>query len=172
MRTLWYIIWSLCDRVEILRGGRKRHNIYLSGDEGHEPLTSWAVLLERLRHVAVQAIDVLEVKVWQEEIIDVLRGGPVTGHEQRHRRHVVVDHDDRVAVDAVAAGAIRCQHVLHIYGGRRRVRRDILHRLRSRRRVLAVRCGRHRWLDVLVTVPEHMDHRVLLSSRFYRHTIT
>jgi len=136
---------------------KKRHNIYLGGDEGHEPLTSGAVLLERLRHVAVQAINVLEVKVWQEEIIDVLRGGPVTGHQQRHRRHIVVDHDDRVAVDAVAAGAVRRQHVLHIHGGRRRVRRDILHRLRSRRRVLAVRCGRHRWLDVLVAVPEHMS---------------
>jgi len=48
-------------------------HIYLCGYEGYEPLTSGAVLLERLRHVAVQAIDVLEVKVWQEEIIDVLR---------------------------------------------------------------------------------------------------
>jgi len=128
---------------------------YLGRDERHEPLTSGAVLLERLRHVAVQAIDVLEVKVWQEEIIDVLRGGPVAGHQQRHGRHVVVDHDDRVAVDAVAAAAAAAgQHVLHVHGGRGRVRRDVLHRLRSRRRVLAVRRRRrHRRLRVLVTVP-------------------
>lgn len=89
-------------------------DIYLSGDEGHKPLTSGAVLLERLRHVAVQGIDVLEVKVWQEEIIDVLRGGPVAGDQQRHRRQVIVDHNNRVSVDAVAAAG-RCQYVLHIY---------------------------------------------------------
>lgn len=105
---------------------------YLCGDEGHEPLTSGAVLLERLRHVAVQAIDVLEVKVWQEEIIDVLRGRTVAGHQQRHGRHIVVDHDDRVAADAtvaVAAARRRGQHVLHVHGGCRRVR-DVLHRSR------------------------------------------
>lgn len=62
-------------------GVRANTASYLGGDEGHEPLTSGAVLLERLRHVAVQAIDVLEVKVWQEEIIDVLRGGPVAGYQ-------------------------------------------------------------------------------------------
>lgn len=103
-----------------------RWYIYLGGDEGHEPLTSGTVLLERLRHVAIQAIDVLEVKVWQEEIIDVLRGGSVAGHQQRHGRHVVVNHNDRVAVDAVAATARRRQYVLHVQRGRRRVR-DVLH---------------------------------------------
>lgn len=64
-----------------LRDVRASAAFYLGGDEGHEPLTSGAVLLERLRHVAVQTIDVLEVKVWQEEIIDVLRGGPVAGYQ-------------------------------------------------------------------------------------------
>lgn len=126
--------------------------VYLGGDEGHEPLTSGAILLKRLRHVAVQAIDVLEVKVWQEEIIDVLRGGPVAGHQQRHGRHVIVDHNDRVAIDAVTAAG-RGQHVLHVHGGRRRVSdHDVLHGLRPGRRVLAVRRRGHRLLHVLVAV--------------------
>lgn len=125
--------------------------------------------MERLRHVAVQAVDVLEVKVWQEEIVDVLRGGPVAGHQQRHGRHIVVDHDDRVAVNTVTAAATataaapgrsRRQHVLHVSGGRRRVR-DVLHRLRSRRRVLAVGRRRRRRLHVLVAVPAHPNLGIL-----------
>lgn len=117
--------------------------------------------MERLRNVVFQAVDVMEVEVRQEEIIYVGRGGSVTRHQQRHGRYVVVDHDDRVAVDAAVDAARRGQHVLDVHGGRRRVSSDVLHRLRwPRRRILAVRRRRHGRLNILVAVPARRGIRV------------